>query len=56
MSLYACVRFKTQVKDAIGPLLNADGNYLSDNKGLCNVLNDYFATVFTEESDVKQLL
>ena len=39
----------------MGPLLNSDGNYVSDNEAMCNILNDYFGSVFTEESDVEQL-
>jgi hypothetical protein len=48
-SFYAHVSSKTKVKDAVGPLLNSDGNYVSDNEAMCNILNDYFGSVFTEE-------
>jgi hypothetical protein len=51
-SLYAYVSSKTKVKDAVGPLLNSDGNYFSDNEAMYNILNEYFELVFTEENDV----
>jgi myo-inositol-1-phosphate synthase len=34
-SFYAYVRSKTKVKDAVGPLLNSDGNYVSDYEAMC---------------------
>jgi Reverse transcriptase (RNA-dependent DNA polymerase) len=53
--LYACIRSKTKVEDAVGPLLNSDGYYVSDNDATCNILNEYFRSVFTEQNDVSQL-
>jgi hypothetical protein len=48
-SFYAYVRSKTKVKDAVGPMLNSDGNYVSDNEAMCNILNEYFGPVSIEE-------
>jgi hypothetical protein len=39
-----------------GPLgIIADGNYVSDDNAMYNILNDYFGSVFTEEIDLEQL-
>jgi hypothetical protein len=51
-SFYAYVRSKTKVRDAVGPLVNSAGIKESDHEEMCNILNDYFGTVFTEESIV----
>lgn len=48
-SFYAYVRSKSKTKTTIGPLLNADGNIVMDNKGMVSILNDYFSSVFTKE-------
>jgi hypothetical protein len=39
----------------VGPLVNSDGIKESDHEEMCNILNDYFGTVFTEESIVGKL-
>jgi hypothetical protein len=39
----------------MGPLVNSDGINESDHKEMCNILNDYFGTVFTWESIVGKL-
>jgi hypothetical protein len=50
-------RSKTEVKDVVvGLPLNSGGNYVSENKVMCNILNDYFGSVFTEENDALILL
>jgi endonuclease/exonuclease/phosphatase family metal-dependent hydrolase len=54
-SFYAYVRSKTKVRDAVGPLVNSAGIKESDHEEMCNILNDYFGTVFTEESIVGKL-
>ena len=38
------------VKDGIGPLTDEDGNVISDNKDMAQVLNQYFTTAFTDEN------
>jgi hypothetical protein len=42
----------TMVRDAVEPQVNFDGIKESDHEEMCNILNDYFGTVFTEESIV----
>jgi hypothetical protein len=54
-SFCAYVRSKTKVRDAVGPLVNSDGVKESDREERCNILNDYFGTVFMEESIVGKL-
>src|SRR5664279_747134 len=54
-SFYAYVRSKTKVKEIVGPLRKYDGNYVSDNEEIGNVLNDYFGSVFTDEKDLDNL-
>ena len=48
-SFYAYVRSKLVVRDVVGPLQDKDGLLVSDNVGMCRILNDYFSTVFTKE-------
>ena len=38
------------VNYGIGPLTDEDGNVISDNKDMAQVLNQYFTTVFTDEN------
>jgi hypothetical protein len=54
-SFYVYVRSKTKVRDAVGPLVNSAGIKESDHEEMCNILNDYFGTVFTEELIVGKL-
>lgn len=44
-SFYAYVRYKTQVKDTVGTLVNCDGMKVSDYEEMCNIFNEYFETV-----------
>jgi hypothetical protein len=39
----------------VGPLVNSAGINELDQEEMCNILNDYFGTVFTEESVVGKL-
>jgi hypothetical protein len=39
----------------VGPLVNSAGIKESDHEEMCNILNDYFGTVFTEESIIGKL-
>ena len=48
-SFYAYVRSKSQTRDTIGPLRNNLGHLITDDKGMCNLLNEYFASVFNDE-------
>jgi hypothetical protein len=44
------------VLSVVGPLRAKDGNLVADNGIICNILNDFFASVFTDEVDLKELL
>jgi ribonucleases P/MRP protein subunit RPP40 len=47
---YSYVRSKSKTKVKVGPLKNSDGSIVGDSRGMSKVLNDYFATVFTDEN------
>ena len=49
-SFHSYVRSKQKVKEVIGPLQGIDGELIDDGKDMAEVLNDYFVSVFTEES------
>jgi len=49
-SFYAYVRSRSQTKTKVGPLKSASGRLINDNQGMVEILNDYFATVFTVEN------
>ncbi len=46
---YAYVNSKTKTKDRIGPLLDSSGSQTNDSKEMSEILNKYFASVFTVE-------
>jgi len=48
-SFYAYVRSKSKTKDKVGPLKDDKGNVVNDDKIAAELLNAYFASVFTEE-------
>ena len=43
------VKSKTVTKNPIGPLLDTSGDIVSDNKGMADLLNTFFSSVFTRE-------
>ena len=45
------VREKKTLKSTIGPLLSAEGDIVTDERETADILNDYFASVFTVEED-----
>ena len=45
------VREKKTLKSTIGPLLSAEGEIVTDERETADILNDYFASVFTVEGD-----
>ena len=45
------VREKKALKSTIGPLLSAEGEIVTDERETADILNDYFASVFTVEED-----
>jgi len=48
-SFYSYVRSKSKVRSLIGPLLDDGGVLKGDGKTMCEILNNYFSTVFTVE-------
>ena len=53
-SFYAYVRSKQRNKVKVGPLKDTAGNVITDNKKAADLLNEYFASVFTVE-DTKDI-
>ena len=51
-SFHSYVRSKQKVKEVVGPLQGIDGELIDGGKDMAEVLNDYFVSVFTEESTV----
>jgi hypothetical protein len=49
------VKSKMNTKTGIGPLLDENKNVISDNKGMANLLNDYFSSVFTRDDPTQEL-
>ena len=49
-SFYAYVRSKQRSKVRVGPLKDTSDKIISDNKEAANLLNEYFASVFTVEN------
>lgn len=50
-SFWAYVKDQTKSKSTIGDLLDSDGHLCTENADKANVLNNFFATVFTREGD-----
>ena len=50
-SFYAYVRSKSKTKTSVGLLKNGDGVLISDDLQMNAILNSYFGSVFTKESD-----
>jgi hypothetical protein len=48
-TFYAYVRGRSRVKVKVGPLKREDGVVVSDDRGMAELLSDYFAQVFTKE-------
>ena len=49
-AFYSYIRSKHHTKERIGPLSNSNGEVIETTSESCKVLNEYFASVFTEES------
>ena len=45
------VKTKTKVRCSVGPLKNNDGELVADQTQMCELLNSFFASVFSVESD-----
>ena len=54
-SFYAYVRSKSKVKEVVGPLLDKKGEWVYDTNKKCDILNRFFASVFTEEKDTDKM-
>ena len=46
---YSHLNAHTKSRSQIGPLLSDQGHQVSDSKGMCDILNSFFASVFTDE-------
>jgi ribonucleases P/MRP protein subunit RPP40 len=55
-SFYSYVRSKSRTKDKVGPLKDKFGNTVIDDEGMCNILNGYFSSVFTDEISLGAIL
>lgn len=53
-AFYAYVSSKTRVRDKVGPLVDENGKTTEDKKEMCEILNRYFASVFTVEDQDDQ--
>ena len=51
---FAHVNSRKPIKSAIGPLKDAQGNIISSDEGMAELLNEYFVSVYTKE-DLKEL-
>jgi hypothetical protein len=49
-SFYAYVRSKSATKSKVSPLKDSQGNIVIEDIEICNVLNQYFSSVFTKEN------
>ena len=43
------MRSKQKTKDTIGPLVNDQGENVVSDKGMANILNTYFCSIFARE-------
>ena len=50
-SFYAYVRSKSKCRSGIGPLMSASGTITESDAEMCEVLNEYFSSVFTKENE-----
>ena len=44
-----------KTKDVVGPLKTKEGQYVTDNAEMSNILNEFFGSVFTDENILEQL-
>ena len=49
-SFYRYMRTKTKSKDRVGPLKDSAENVIEDDNRMCDTLNNFFASVFTQEN------
>ena len=48
-SFYAYVRSKSKSRSKVGPLLDGGNLLVDEDEQMCNILNNYFSSVFTSE-------
>ena len=46
---YSYLNNNIKSRAQVGPLKNANGDLVSDSQGMCNILNNFFTSVFTDE-------
>ena len=46
---YAYVRSKSKTKTKVGPLIDSSNMQVEEEKQMCEILNQYFSSVFTLE-------
>ena len=46
---FSFIRQKRVTTSSIGPLINENGDYISEDEQVCCILNSFFSSVFTEE-------
>jgi len=44
------MRTKTKSKDRVDPLKDSAGNLIEEDNRMCDTLNNFFASVFTQEN------
>ena len=44
------MRSKTKVKEVVGSIKDSNDQFVSDNRVMCQILNEYFCSVFTSET------
>ena len=49
---YAYIRSKARTRDRVGPLKGKEGEIKDRDEDMCNILNNYFCSVFTREEEV----
>ena len=50
-AFYQYIASKTLKKDGVSDLINVEGNLTSNDSDKCNILNNFFSSVFTQEDD-----
>ena len=53
-SFYAYIRGEMKTKDRVGPLCDSSGETITDSMGMCGIVNEFFASVFTDEKTGEQ--
>uniref|UniRef100_A0A674ICA9 Reverse transcriptase domain-containing protein n=4 Tax=Terrapene triunguis TaxID=2587831 RepID=A0A674ICA9_9SAUR len=55
-TFYQYIRSKRKTKDRVGPLLSEEGETVTGNLEMAEMLNDFFVSVFTEKSEGMPIL